>query len=69
MKFTLYLISFVSYFMSPGGEAVQLSVGPRGTGGPCDGDLLAFMREEDDDNCAQKLPSRTCVVKPLFQTI
>lgn len=31
MKFTLYLISFVSHFMSPGGEMVQLSLGPRGT--------------------------------------
>lgn len=69
MKFTLYLISFVSHFMSPGGEVVQLSLGPRGTRGPSDGDLLAFMREEDDDNCAQKLPSRTCVVEPLFHRI
>lgn len=69
MKFTLYLISFVSHFMNTGGEVVQLSLGPRGTGGPCDGDLLAFMREEDDNNCAQKLPSRTCVVEPLFHRI
>lgn len=68
MKFRLYLISFVSHFMSPGGEVVQLSMGPRGTGNPSNGDLLVFMRE-DADNCAQKLPSRTCVPEPLFQRI